>query len=62
MFGWSTRDTVERKTTASTDSHQTNTDSFVGTFIILHIMVFTFGMMNYGLKVRIRFLKLAVKY
>ena len=29
-----------------------NTDSFVFTFAILHIMVFVFGMMNYGLKVR----------
>jgi hypothetical protein len=27
-------------------------DSFVFTFIALHIMVFTFGMMNYGFKVQ----------
>lgn len=29
----------------------TDSNSFVFTFIILHVMVFTFGMMNYGLKV-----------
>lgn len=32
--------------------NQADSSSFVFTFIILHVMVFTFGMLNYGLKVR----------
>lgn len=35
-----------------------NNASFVFVFVILHVMVFTFGMLNYGLKVRNGLLRL----
>jgi hypothetical protein len=56
MYGWLTKDTGDCKIYVFAIVGATNVCSFVFTFIILHIMVFVFGMMNYGLKVRLEFL------
>lgn len=53
MCGWSTRVIGERKTKFPMASHTANPYSFVVTFAVLHLMVFIFGMVNYGFKVRL---------
>ena len=50
--GWLTKDTEDCKSAeAPHPSGRSNFSRFVGVFMLLHLMVFIFGMMNYGMTV-----------
>ena len=53
--GWLTKDTENCKSAEVPHSRRrSNFSRFVGVFMLLHLMVFIFGMMNYGMTVRNR--------